>query len=394
MKKNIIAIAVAAAMVAPAAAMADTTLYGKFHVSYDVLGGDNASGTQSGFSSNSSRIGIKGSEKINDSLSIIYQYETSIDAGQNSSFSGAIGGQRNTFVGATGFWGTVITGRHDTPFKMMGRDYDLFGDTIGDSRNIISGPSVAATGTQTTYAVNSKTGAIVGTTTPVYGNNDTNWDLRPSQVIAYVTPDLMGFKAIVAYVNSWSSSAGVTGPAAPYNTNNNAWSLSAHYGIAGFGLDAAYEQHKMQSASTAGNDSQSAYRIGANYSIAGFKILGLYQDIKNVAFSNNDVKAYGVGAAYTFLGANTIKAQYYKADDISNTSNTGGDLWAVGYDYKLSKQTNVYAMYAQTSNSSNAMYTIMNGGHDYKYPTGTVGTTGSFAGGKSSAVSLGIEHKF
>ena len=92
MKKNIIAIAVAAAMVAPAAAMADTTLYGKFHVSYDFLSGDNASNTQGGFSSNSSRIGIKGKEKINDSLSIIYQYETSIDAGQNSSFSGKTGG--------------------------------------------------------------------------------------------------------------------------------------------------------------------------------------------------------------------------------------------------------------------------------------------------------------
>lgn len=365
MKKNIIAIAVAAAMVAPAAAMADTTLYGKFHVSYDFLSGDNASNTQGGFSSNSSRIGIKGKEKINDSLSIIYQYETSIDAGQNSSFSGAtggIGGQRNTFIGATGFWGTVITGRHDTPFKMMGRDYDLFGDSIGDSRNIISGPAGV----------------------------DTNWDLRPSQVLAYVTPDLMGFKAIVAYVNSWSASAGITGPAAPYDTKNNAWSLSATYKIAGFGLDAAYEQHKLQSASAAGNDSQSAYRLGANYSIAGFKIMGLYQDIKNVAFSSESVKAYGVGAAYTFLGNNTIKAQYYKADNISNTSNTDGDMFAVGYDYKLSKQTNVYAMYAQTSNGSNAMYTIMNGGHDYKYPVDTA----KFPGGKSSAVSLGIEHKF
>lgn len=387
MKKNIIAIAVAAAMIAPAAAMADTTLYGKFHVSYDFLSGDNASNTQGGFSSNSSRIGIKGKEKINDNLSIIYQYETGFDAGMNGSAAsngGALGSQRNTFIGATGTWGTVIAGRHDTPFKVMGRDYDLFGDTIGDSRNIISGPSFYQ-GTTADPA------AYAG-----------NWDLRPGQVIAYATPDLMGFHAMVAYVNSWADDpqvAGGTGggatPNTPYNTNANAWSLSAGYKIAGFGLDAAYEQHKLQNSLVpTGNDSQDAYRIGANYSIAGFKILGLYQDIKNVGFTNNDVKAYGVGAAYTFMGANTIKAQYYKADDISNTENTGGDMWAVGYDYKLSKQTNVYAMYAQTSNSSAASYTIMNGGHDNKYPQGDYNNTGSFAGGKSSAVSVGIEHKF
>jgi predicted porin len=391
MKKNIIAIAVAAAMIAPAAAMADTTLYGKFHVSYDFLSGDNLDNTSGGFSSNSSRIGIKGKEKINDSLSIIYQYETGFDAGQNGSFSssgGGLGSQRNTFIGATGTWGTVITGRHDTPFKVMGRDYDLFGDTIGDSRNIISGPGFTST-------TNSSTPTAIG--------SDTNWDLRPSQVLAYATPDLMGFHAMVAYVNSWAANdptvntlSTYNAKYAPYYSDSNAWSLSAGYKIAGFGIDAAYEQHNLTDPNgTAANDNQSAYRIGANYSIAGFKVLGLYQEIQNVAFSDNNVKAYGVGAAYTFMGANTIKAQYYKADDIDNTDNTGGDMWAVGYDYKLSKQTNVYAMYAQTSNSSAASYTIMGGGHDgASYPKGNYNNTGSFAGGKSSAVSVGIEHKF
>lgn len=387
MKKNIIAIAVAAAMIAPAAAMADTTLYGKFHVSYDFLSGDNADNTTGGFSSNSSRIGIKGKEKINDNLSIIYQYETGFDAGQNGAFkssnAGGLGDQRNTFIGATGTWGTVIAGRHDTPFKVMGRDYDLFGDTIGDSRNIISGPGFVST----TNGAN-----------PTTIQADTNWDLRPSQVLAYATPDLMGFHAMVAYVNSWAGNDPTVTPADKtdaYYSDSNAWSLSAGYKIAGFGIDAAYEQHNLTDPNgTAANDNQSAYRIGANYSIAGFKILGLYQEIQNVAFSDNNVKAYGVGAAYTFMGANTIKAQYYKADDIDNTDNTGGDMWAVGYDYKLSKQTNVYAMYAQTSNSSAASYTIMNGGHDNKYPQGNYNNTGSFTGGKSSAVSLGIEHKF
>lgn len=368
MKKNIIAIAVAAAMIAPAAAMADTTLYGKIHVSYDFVGGDNADNTTSGFSSNSSRIGIKGKEKINDSLSVIYQYETSVDWGTGkTSSSGGLGGQRNTFVGLTGGWGTVIAGRHDTPLKMMGRKYDLFGDTIGDSRNIISGPK-----------------------NNVAGLTDTNWDLRTPQTIAYVTPDLMGFKAVLAYVNNWNP----TGPDGIYGDQNKAYGLNATYSIAGFGLDAAYEYHKNDTNASPLKSDQSAYRLGANYKIAGFKILGFYQDIQNVAYTNDNQKAYGVGAAYTFMGANTIKAQYYKADDVDNTNDTNGELWAVGYDYKLSKQTSVYAVYAQTNNGANASYTIMNGGHDSKYPQGDYNNTGSFTGGKSSAVSLGLVHKF
>ncbi|ACX96806.1 porin [Halothiobacillus neapolitanus] len=367
MKKNIIAIAVAAAMIAPAAAMADTTLYGKIHVSYDFVGGDNADNTTSGFSSNSSRIGIKGKEKINDSLSVIYQYETSVDWGTGkTSSSGGLGGQRGTFVGLTGGWGTVIAGRHDTPLKMMGRSYDLFDSTIGDTRNIISGPKNNA------------------------GLTDTKWDLCPAQTIAYVTPDLMGFKAVLAYINNWDP----TGPNGIYGDQNKAYGASASYKIAGFGLDAAYEYHKNDTNAAPMKSDQSAYRLGANYSIAGFKILGFYQDIQNVAYSNDNQKAYGVGAAYTFMGANTIKAQYYKADDVDNTSDTNGELWAVGYDYKLSKQTSVYAVYAQTNNGANASYTIMDGGHGASYPQGNYNNTGSFTGGKSSAVSLGLVHKF
>ncbi|WP_322628862.1 porin [Halothiobacillus sp.] len=371
MKKNIIAFAVAAALVAPAAAMANTTLYGHFHVSYDFLSGDNAANTTGGISSNSSRIGIKGSEKINDGLSVIYQYETTIDAGTNGTKydnktglynkagygNGGLGGERNTFIGVTGGFGTAIVGRHDTPMKMMGRKYDLFNETIGDSRDIISGP----------YA---------------------NWDLRTPQTIAYATPDLMGFKATLAYANNTNTAA----PAGVYGDQFKTYSASASYSIAGFGLDAAYEQHKNNTTVAPANSSQDAYRLGVNYKIAGFKVMGLYQDIKNVAYTSDSVKSYGAGAAYSF-GANTIKAQYYKADSYGSTGSNGGDLLAVGYDYKMSKQTSVYAMYAQTKNDTNGMYTIMGGGHDSAYPQGPAFSNNT-VDAKSSAVSVGIVHNF
>ncbi|HHQ69140.1 MAG TPA: porin, partial [Halothiobacillaceae bacterium] len=72
MKKNIIAMAVAAAVAAPAAAIADTTLYGKIHVSTDFYGSDNESSNNYAISSNSSRIGIRGTEDIANNLALVY----------------------------------------------------------------------------------------------------------------------------------------------------------------------------------------------------------------------------------------------------------------------------------------------------------------------------------
>ena len=79
MKKNIIAMAVAAAVAAPAVAMADTTLYGKIHASYDFFGGDTEDNKDYSLASNSSRLGVKGKEAISDNLSLIYQWETQVD---------------------------------------------------------------------------------------------------------------------------------------------------------------------------------------------------------------------------------------------------------------------------------------------------------------------------
>ncbi|MGM0516522.1 MAG: porin, partial [Pseudomonadota bacterium] len=349
MKKNIIAMAVAAAVAAPAAAMADTTLYGKVHASYDFWGGDTADNNDYSLSSNSSRIGIKGQEAISDNLSLVYQWESTVDFGGDGSGIGS--GPRNTFIGFAGNWGTAIAGRHDTPYKSVGRKYDLFGDTIGDSRSIIRGRA----------AVGIVNAAIedFDPTLDTAPNAASDWDLRTNNTVAYVTPNMGGFQATLAYVSDWSNDL---------NNDNDAYSISAGYEIAGFTIDAAYELHNagdavtgpiQASADAAGldvdiSDDSSAYRIGAGYTMGGFKVVGLYQNIDNVAhIDGEDMSAWGLGGAYSF-GKSTVKAQYYRADDFADMNDTGADLWAVGYDYKLSKQTNVYAAYGSMAADNNS----------------------------------------
>ncbi|WP_158611708.1 porin [Guyparkeria sp. SCN-R1] len=352
MKKNIIAMAVAAAVAAPAAAMADTTLYGKIHASYDFFDGDNLNDRDYSLGSNSSRIGVKGKEEISDNLSLIYQWEEQIDWGADGE---GIGGPRNTFVGFTGdSWGTLIAGRHDTPMKMVGRKYDLFKDTVADARAITRGKALS-------------------------GDND--WDARTNSTVAYMTPDMGGFQAKLAYISDMANDV---------NNNEDAYSISAGYEIAGFMLDGAWEQQN----SDAGD--MEAYRIGAGYKIGGFKFVGLYQnaDVITANPANGDQDVWGLGAGYTFAGKHTLKAQYYTADDVSGAGNedTGADLWAVGYDYKLSKQTSVYAVYASMEADTTGNGYLL--GYKTAHSAQVEQAFDRGAVEDSSAFSVGVVHKF
>ncbi|MGC9008694.1 MAG: porin, partial [Halothiobacillaceae bacterium] len=267
---------------------------------------------------------------------------------------------RNTFVGLTGGWGTALVGKHDTPMKLIGRKYDLFGDRVGDSRNIIG-----------------------------VGTQDVGWDLRPNNVVAYVTPDLSGFQAVLAYVTDHDIVSGGSGcdrnGSSCDNNKFDAYSLNATYTHKMFDIGAAYEQHNIDN--PGGQDNESAYRLGAGVNFAGVRVNALYQKAMDLDFtSGKDQSVWGAGASYTF-GNNVVKAQYYKANDISGTVDTGADMWAVGYDYKLSKQTTLYAAYAATDNESNtARYQVSRFGHgDSMAP---------IAGGKASAFSVGVIHNF
>ncbi len=380
MKKHLIAVAVAAAVAAPAA-MADTTLYGVVHASVDYIDTDNAAGDQEdniGISSNASRLGVKGSEKISNGLSVIYQYETTVNLTGDG--KDLFEGTRNSFVGLSGAFGTGLIGKHDTPMKLVGREYDLFGDQIGDSRNLISSNV----------------------------NGSPGFDLRPDNVIAYVSPDLMGFQVIGAYVTDHNVRNKYTYDAMAvtdtidgigYNANgdNNefdAYSISLAYKHKFFDIAGAFEEHNVSLAPTAPStltDSESAWRIGAGVTYAGLRVNALYQDVSDLGFVDGaDLSVWGLGAAYTF-GKNVVKAQYYSADEIDNTNDTGADMWAIGYDYKLSKQTTLYAAYAQTDNDGDSttggVYTATGGGGHGDNPA-------VVPGGDSSAFSVGIKHAF
>ncbi len=353
MKKNILAAAVAALVATPFAASADTTLYGQMHGSIDFLSADSGTNDSAiAASSNTSRVGIKGAHDLGSGLKGVYQAEWGISGTGDEKNLNA----RNTFVGLAGGFGTFIIGKHDSPLKIVGRKADLFWSTqLGQNRSIT--------------AVND--GSV-----PKDG-----WDLRPNNVLAWVSPALGPVTIIAAYVTDHTLAGGST-PIVE-NNDNNAVSVLAMGNFGPVFAAVGYETHDAAGAS----ETESAARLTLSGNLGAVKLVGFYQTAKDQGFvAGNDRNVFGIGASFK-AGSNTFKAQVYQADDNDLTADSGATLAAVGIDHSLSKSTAVYAQYAQISNDANATYALGGNGHGSK--------TTPLAGNEDvSGVSLGIRVKF
>lgn len=244
--KKLIAAAVAAAVIVPASAMASATMYGKIH-----MGVAKMSGGETTMGSHSSRIGVKGKEKLGNGLTFGYKMEWGVSMdGDGSDLN-----LRNRYVTIGGGFGTVILGKKDTPLKVVGRKLDLFGERFGDTRHYKNG-----------------------------------FDGRPNDLIAYVSPNMGGFTMSAGVI--LSEADGV----------DNAWSANGIYKNGPIMVAAGYTD-----ASASKTD---AFRIGGSYKIGAGKIVLTYSDYEK---SGADSDATTIGYAHKF-GMNTVKAQYTKYD--------------------------------------------------------------------------------
>ena len=141
MNKNLIALAVAGAFVAPAA-MAQTanpvTLYGQVNVtleSVEVKGGSSPLPRRTRVEDQSSRLGVRGTEDLGGGLKAFFQLETAFRPDSNNTTFAA----RNSAVGLQGGWGSVLIGRWDMPFKSAAIAIDPWGDiTIAGLTGVMS----------------------------------------------------------------------------------------------------------------------------------------------------------------------------------------------------------------------------------------------------------------
>jgi len=339
MKKSLIALAIASAVSAPAfAATSNVDVYGVLNMSVNFYNDQDTYGNDVQVTSNASRIGFKGSEDLGGGLSAIWQIESGINMDeQNGTLA-----SRNSYLGLKGNWGTALIGNHDTPFKLVGRAVDLFGDTIADSRNLMG----------------------------YYGAVTTS-DMRAKNVIAYISPNFDGFNAAIAYTTDPVNSG-----SAPDKKDMSVWSVNATYTNGPLYLGGAYSDGDGLTAL----DQDDNWRLAAGFTFGDFRVVGQY-DQYDATSSSSDYSAWMIGGSYT-MGAWVFKANYISGeiDNCSGSDFCDPDQWGIGVDYNLSKRTTVYGLYAQGTTNLG----VGANDSDWNFPEND--SVGGFA--------LGVKHTF
>ncbi|MEJ2688330.1 MAG: porin, partial [Gammaproteobacteria bacterium] len=318
MNKKLLATAIGVALAgAMSSASAAVKVYGQVNESYDIYNNSQTSyacdtgtchdSSGSGLSDNSSRLGFKGSEDLGGGNAFIWQIESSIDIVNGS---GSLA-HRNTFGGFRGDWGTLLAGNHDSAMKLADIKIMPFNNTIGDSRNIMG---VSSDGTD-------------------YLNK------RFKRIVAYVSPNMMGFTGYLIYVGNQNPSNH-----APGNTKAGGYDVAASYSNGPIKGWVAYENQF----SDVSNRNLSAFRISGSYNMNPFKVGAIYENVSadhsfagyNMTATGNpmDRNAWGLYGMMN-LGMNDIGVSYYKADSSSAGSNNGADMWVLGAYHHFSKQT-------------------------------------------------------
>ncbi|AGA89985.1 outer membrane protein (porin) [Thioflavicoccus mobilis 8321] len=358
MNKKLITLAVASALVAPAVAMADATLYGKIHVSLDYVDvQDNASyntPNRAGFNgwdlaSRASRLGVKGSEDLGNGLKAIYQIEMQIaitDAGGtiHDNDQGSIK-MRNTFVGLASNWGTLLAGRHDTPMKVSTGKLDMFADTLADFNNIVGFQDIRADSTIAYISPSFAGFQFAGAVVPSGGITADSFETTSTNIVGYLWN-----------VRPWLPVWGDETTTSSYNVDADglaeAWSVAGIYSNGPLYASLAYESMSGELLGLQGDNAEDfdKWRVGLGLlDWNGFTLSGVYESWDDyMGIPDADADLWQIQAGYAF-GNNMIKGAYGQ-NDIDNAEDI--DSWVIGVDHNFSKRTKAYLLYTQLSDDN------------------------------------------
>ena len=288
MNKKIVALAVAAAFAIPAAASAQTTLFGQFK--YEVGAIENLEGDRGAVhSSIGTRLGVRGAEDLGGGMQAIYRFQGNFNNVNTSLGGTTYGMNEEAWVGLQGGFGRVLLGRSDTAFKQANIPFRAFSDTLAD----------------------------LSTRPASFGR---------AEGVHYVTPSFGGFTV-----------------AATVEPNGNEfdtyWSLAGIYRQGPLFVSAAVEDAPdtglYQGGGKAIVPDNTNWQIGASYTWQDLTFGVLYQDIEDVAEWVTIPVTYAVTPNITLRAA----AQYRDPDN----GNDDGTNFAIGAQYNFSSRTELFA---------------------------------------------------
>ena len=279
MLRTLLAASILATAVAPVYA-ADLDVYGKVNVS--LQSSDKGDGSDTELKSNASRLGFKGSQKLDSGLTIIYKYEMQVDVTGDNDKGDNISA-RNQYIGLEGDFGQILLGRNDTVFKKSQGKFDLYSDYNADIKKLWKGEN------------------------------------RLSDSITYYSPKLNGIQFGISYILD-------------EDNDDSATSISVTYG------DKALKKGKYYAAIAVDSEVKGydATRVVLGTKVNGIKLGAMYQTQEKVS-DGKEESGFLVNAQYK-VGSYNFKGQYKTMEDDNGLT--------VGVDHKLGKSTKAYAWYS------------------------------------------------
>ena len=249
-------------------------------------------------------LGFKGSEDLGGGVKANFTIEhfLRLDAGGAGRFNGDAFWARNAHVGLQGAFGQSKLGRNTTPLFVSTLVFNPFGDSFGFS------PSIRH------YFL----GAISG---------DTGWN----NSLAYTSPSLGG--VTLNLLGNLTEGSGV----------GRNISANALYFGGPFAATVAWQQVKNGVFPVpAGFAKQNAIQAGGSFDLGVAKLFAQAGSVKTDAAVDMKTTLYQFGASAP-IGAGRLLASYGNAKTKTAAVSTRKTL-TLGYDYNLSRNTDVYAV--------------------------------------------------
>jgi len=301
-------------------AHADINLVGTMDAGYSGVKAPGSTTSTTSFSSGgmtTSYVGLTGKEDLGNGAKAIYELTSFLNDGNGAVQGGTTVNTfaRSAFVGLSTELGTVTMGRQSNPSFLPVVLFNAYGDSGA------YGPLWHAT-----YFGNTGNAQ-----TQLY--NDTAWD----NSINYSSPNILG---ATVNVQSAKGSTGGTNGGANVLFFKGDLGLTAFYQSTGFNSSGSFQTNVFTAYQPA-----VAKGVGASYDLHVAKLFATYTDAKDDSLNVNG-KTSQVSALVPF-GKGNIMAEF--ADTrYTSTSVTHYKEYAVGYDYNLSKKTDVYATFGRT----------------------------------------------
>jgi Gram-negative porin len=365
MKRNLLALAVAGAFLAPAAAIADGSgivLTGVVHgdVGFGYEKGDSTNGggiaykRQANIGTFATRWEIDGTEDLGWAqaifgLAIDQQFagsnrclgtnEINNDGGGCQTNNNNVGdlNNRNSFLGLSGGFGTIKIGQNEHLYEIQ---------------QILQDPDPASENTFSTLSLMTSWGGV-----------HNGFTRRDSQSIWYASPNIGGATIEAAYI---TPAGGKGTSSSDNNVSPYGVQLGANWKSAfGLSLYGAYAQYNDEGGF---KNKNKAFRLGAGFGTGLFQVDVFGEQLKFDGSGINDKRTnVGVSGALNF-GQHHIRGALSLAGKLKTAGgtldNSSARLLLIGYAYTMSKRTELQVNYGMVDNKANARFNVSADGND------------------------------